>query len=179
MMSLRKPQAPLIGTCEEKDELRLIGSKGQQFEAAQVKPLRYWERPKKLYSTNGIGAFDNGLLSSNPSEKQTLLNRLAKESSRVDTIMGNTSSPQRGAAIDLIEGRRCRFVSPALLPKVMGPKPALIKVNTPIPDPLYPDDEIVYARGRLQSSHNSRGVIEKPWATVGQDYRTVKTDRTV
>ena len=180
LASLRTSDVPTLGTCEVTRETyyqALLSEKGEENTSSAG-------AAKTTPSKNFIGAYNQGVLCLNPSAKQSMNNQLvrrdhgfgydAKDVNRKNSIDGMV-----GTKTDLLEDRRSRFVSPELLPH---PKPnscfPAFSADGSKPKSIYPLS-VNYGRGRLQSTHNFRGVLENPWSTVNFDYRTVSTDRTV
>lgn len=185
LMSLRKPSAPLVGTAEENDEMRRIGSQGPEHELArqlasmesQIRALPFGRKPQRIHGTNSIGAYDKGLKFKAPTEKQSLMAQLSGEERLPNLLDSSFPAPTDSSLIG--EKGRFKFVEVKLLPRFARDN-RLLKVESPsLRSTNCFEDGGNHTRGRLQCGHNSRGVLEKPWAYVEHNYRSVNTDRTV
>ena len=238
----RKPEAPMYGTEEQGSILRIIASQGKDFDLVEkTKKENIYEKLGLVLDppVSIIGAYSEAIVFGGSSDRDKLLFSVAGTQATgaveeeggggEDEGDGNTLDPNANRTalkrekLDLVSGRRKRFVAKALVPpkhmssfiekahekdrkaaeakqkrkdqvnmKLQGVKdasePEAAGKDTSSEDVLKALDartahlrvyDPKYGKGRLTSTHNSKGRLLVPWEHVAHSYATLPGDRTV
>lgn len=129
-LPLRKPSAPMDGTEEQDNIVRMIASQGQEWDLVnKVAPTAQSARLKAMIgkieksAKNSIGAYCDEVMINSGSAKDEIYNRLIikplsqLEEANLKLTKGmKTIEAGKQKKVDMINGKRARFVDSELLP---------------------------------------------------------------